>query len=278
MSLRPSKRSAKERDIINVASEGWQWPAEELPPSVEEVFADEALSPEGNRIIEDKKWRARACAAANLQRAFDGLASKLESTYERPAPSVADRRKQDEEALIAFANFLEQTAPGRLIHIGDRLAMLAQALRDTNKGRRPPMFVPTPPLANRADPGMIWIARVPVTRAIETLCGGDYSRERAAEWAVQEYPDLKKLITESGSTRSKSVEKAIVSWCNDFARGDVKNAEAAELYAIGMGKLKAWAPNRDDDQREREARRHLEKALYLCAETADLKSAPKRSR
>jgi hypothetical protein len=50
-----SKRSAKERDIINVASEGWQWPAEEPPPSVEEVFADEALSPEGNRIIEDKK-------------------------------------------------------------------------------------------------------------------------------------------------------------------------------------------------------------------------------
>jgi hypothetical protein len=86
-----SKRSAKERDIINVASEGWQWPAEEPPrsdklseprvdeaekqrwrelaaeewrkahaPSAEEVLAVEVLSPEENRVIEAFKQEVRA--------------------------------------------------------------------------------------------------------------------------------------------------------------------------------------------------------------------------
>jgi hypothetical protein len=48
------------RDIINVASEGWQWPAEKSPPNVEEVFAVEALSPEENRVIEVFKQEVRA--------------------------------------------------------------------------------------------------------------------------------------------------------------------------------------------------------------------------
>jgi hypothetical protein len=118
--LRPdpvSARSQKEgrdggamRDIINVASEGWQWPTEEPPhsdklsaprvdeaekqrwrelaaeewrkahaPSVEEVF--EARSPEENRVIEAFKQEARPAI-------IEALKQEVRAAKEFEAPGV----------------------------------------------------------------------------------------------------------------------------------------------------------------------------------------------
>ena len=141
--------TTSERDIINVASEGWQWPADEPPhsdkplvppvddaekqrwrelaaeewrkahaPSVEEVFAVEAPSPEQEQVIEafkqevrvaeefeDKKRRGRVRATVNLWRAFCDLHGRLERAYGRPA---CDELFQHRDALLAVADFLDR--------------------------------------------------------------------------------------------------------------------------------------------------------------------------
>jgi hypothetical protein len=216
--------------------------------------------------------RGHARFALNLQCAFGDLASKLERAYAQPARDAADARKQHEDALIAVANFLEQMAPDRLSRAADRLAMLAQSLRDLNEGVRAPAFIRAAP--SRGDPGMVWIARAAVVRAVDTIRGSGLSREEAAKWVAKRHPGLKKLITESGPKRSKSIERAIISWCKDFSGGKVKNPTAREIYSIGCGKLAAWAPNRNDAQREGEADRLLKEALRLCSE---LSTAPDHS-
>jgi len=197
--------------------------------------------------------------AINLQRAFGSLGSKLKHAYREPVHDIAIMRKQDEEALLAFANFLDQIEPDGLRHAADRFAMFAQSLRDINNGIRRQYFLPTAP--NRGDQTEIWIARLQAVRGYNALRRSGYSRQKAAEFVAEQYPDLKGLITETGPRRSKTLEAAIVSWARDFSREEVKNPVAKALY-----KRKASvAPTDNNDQREGEAEAHrlLQDALRL---------------
>ena len=92
-------------------------------------------------------------------------------------------------------------------------------------------------------------------------CG--HSRESAAKWAAEKHPGLEQLITESGSCRSKSLEKAIISWCEYFSSHKIRNEAAARVYSVNLDKLKAWASNRNSDQMEGEADRLLQEAVAL---------------
>jgi len=239
-------------------------------------FRSEILAAEE---FEDKKRRGRARADANLRRALCDLVPKLKRAYGQPARDEADERSQHVFALLAFAHFLKQMGPDYLADCANQFGELAQKLQDLNDGVRAPIF--TPALASRSDQTVVWLARAYVALAIETLRRGGYARGRtrnrddhptgrlrqksAAKWAAKRYPGLKQLITESGADieRSKSVEKAIISWCEDFSSGKVKNHNATHVYSVGLDKLKAWAPNRNSDQMEDEADRLLQEALRL---------------
>ena len=198
----------------------------------------------------------------NLRCAFGDLLPKLKHAYGQPAHDAAESRSQHTLALLAIAEFLERIGPeGDLAHFADQFVKLAQALRDLDDGIRAPIL--TTALANRGDQSVVWIARAHVALAVETLrrCGHHRSRKSAAKWAAKRHPGLKQLISENAVHRSHDIEKAMISWCEDFSSGKVKNHYAAHAYSVSLNKLKAWAPNCNRDQMEHEADKLLQKAL-----------------
>ena len=161
---------------------------------------------------------------------------------------------------------------GDLAHFADQFAKLAQMLQDVNEGVRAPMLYPAP--AKRSDPTLVWLARARVVLAVETMQRCGHSRESAAKWAAEKHPGLEQLITESGSRRSKSLEKAIISWCEDFSSHKIRNAAAARVYSLDLDKLKAWASNRNSDQMEGEADRLLQEAADLSVDETNVGISP----
>jgi hypothetical protein len=173
-------------------------------------------------------------------------------------------RSQHVLALLAIANFLNRVGPdGDLAHFANQFVKLAQALQDLDGGIRAPIL--TLALANRSDQTVVWLARAHVALAVETMGWCGHNRKNAAKCAAKKHPGLKQLITERGADieRSKSLKKAIISWCGDFSSGKIKNHYAARIYSEGLSKLKAWAPNRNSDQMQGEADRLLQEALGL---------------
>jgi hypothetical protein len=239
------------RDIINVASAGWQWPA-------------------GEQHEDEIAWKRVAKVARdayaftnNLRRAFGDLVPKLKRAYRRPARDEAERHFQDFLALQAVANFLDRMGPVYLADVADQLIRRATTLNDEGIRLLAPSF------ATRSDPTLVWIPRAHVVLAIDTMHwvidpmrGTGHTRESAAEWAAKLRPQLTRLITESGTHRSRDLKTAIVSWCKDFSRHDgVKNAVAAEVYSGGLAELKRWAPTRNAEEIERRAVWLLDRAL-----------------
>jgi hypothetical protein len=217
-----------------------------------------------SKLLAEERARAYARYTINLQRAFGDLLPELNHAYGQPARDAAEMRSQHVLALLAIANFLNRVGPdGDLAHFADQFVKLAQALQDLDGGIRAPIL--TLALANRSDQTVVWLARAHVALAVETMRGRGGSRKSAANWAAKKHPGLKKLITERGADmeRSKSLEKAIISWCEDFSSGKIKNHYAARIYSEGLSKLKAWAPNRNSDQMQGEADRLLQEALGL---------------
>src|SRR5262245_20667277 len=207
-------------------------------------------------------FNANARFAINLQRALNDLCGKLNHAYGQPARDASELRSQHVLALLAIAGFLDQVGPtGNLADFANQFAKLAQALQDLEAGIQAPIL--TSALTNRADQSVVWLARAHVALAVETKrrCGG--SRKDAAQWAAKRYPGLKQLITESGPhlERGKKLEKAIISWCEDFSSRKVKTDFAACIYSEGFSRLEAWAPNCNSDQMKDEADRLLKEAL-----------------
>ena len=231
------------------------------------------------RLAEEIARRARA--DANLQRAFGDLVSDLNHAYGQPARDAADtetvvlsaaeeaqvRAKRAAEQLsqhvlaqLAIARFLDRMGPDYLGHFADQFANLAKALNDWDNGIHAPIF----DLAlakKRSDRTVVWLARACVALAVEIKGRCGHSRERAAKWAAKAHPGLEQLITESGSRRSETtLEKAIISWCEDFSSHRIRNKVAAGVY----DKLKAGALSYNSDQMEGQADRLLQKAVAFA--------------
>jgi hypothetical protein len=202
----------------------------------------------------------------NLQGAFIDLCGKLNRIYGQPARDAVETHRQYIDALLAIAGFLNRVGPdGDLARFADQFAELAQALQDRHDGVPVPFL--TPALANRSDQTVVWRARAHVALAVETLRRRGGSRKSAVKWAAKKHPELRHLITESGKDlkRSKSLEKAMISWCEDFASEKVKNRYAARIYAEGLSKLRVWVESCDSGQMEDEAGKLLQKAVELAS-------------
>jgi hypothetical protein len=221
------------------------------------------------RLAEEiARARARARYTLNLQRAFNDLLQKLNRAYGQPAGNAPATRSQHAVAQLAVARFLNQVGPDYLAYFANQFANLAQALNDLDNGIRAPIL----DLAlakKRSDRTEVWLARALVAGAVETKrgCGYDresgakWNRDSAAKWAAKKHPGLEQLITESGSRRSETtLEKAIISWCEDFSSHKIRNKVAAGVY----DKLKAGALNCKSDQMEGEADRLLQEAVAFA--------------
>jgi hypothetical protein len=221
---------------------------------------------DASKRLAEVKARANARYTINLQRAFNDLLPKLKRAYGQPPRDAADTRSQHVLALLAIAGFLNRVGPdGDPTHFANQFAKLAQALQDLEAGIHAPIL--TSAFTNRSDQTVVWLARAHVALAVETMRRCDHSRQSAAKRAAKKHPGLKKLITESGAylERSKSLEKAIISWCEDFSSRKVKNHFAARIYSENLSRLKAWAASRDSDQMEDEADRLLQEAVELAS-------------
>jgi hypothetical protein len=192
------------------------------------------------------------------------LLSKLKANA-----NVEDARERYARALLAIAVFLEQMEPyGFPTSITDELADLALKFEALKRGIYVPIL--TPAVANRGDETRTWLARINVVRAIKVLCLSGHSRRTAAKWAVEKCPGLQCLITEKVSHRSDDEKHrsddlvtVMINWCEYFDSRKIKNYVAKNVY-IKLSDLSAWAPpNRDDDEREDEALRLLQKAISL---------------
>jgi hypothetical protein len=217
---------------------------------------------ETKRSAEVARARAYARYTINLQRAFNDLLPKLKRAYGQPAGDATKLRSQHVLALLAISNFLARVAPtGDLAHFADQFAKLAQVLQDLQAGIRAPIL--TPAFTNRSDQTLVWLARAHIALAVETMRRRGGSRKSAAQWAARKHPGLKKLITERGPDpkRGGSLEKAIISWCEDFISRRVKNHFATCIYSEGLSRLEAGAPNCNSDQMKDEADRLLQKAI-----------------
>jgi hypothetical protein len=213
------------------------------------------------RLAEEK---ARARYTLNLQRAFGDLLLKLKRAYGQPASDAAEMRSRHVLALLAIADFLNRLGPtGDLADFANQFAKLAQTLQDLDGGILAPIL--TPALTNRSDQTVVWLARAHVALAVETMRGRCGSRKSAAKWAAKRHPGLEQLITERGVHRSRDLETAMISWCEDFSSRKVKNHFAAQVYSEGFSNLKARAPNRDTDELEVEADRLLQEAFVLSS-------------
>ena len=220
---------------------------------------------------ERKRWaRANARFTINLQRAFLVLSTRLNHAYGQPdCSNAAELRSRHIVALLAVAHFLEQLGPEGLAHFAERFCILGQALADLDEGIRNPILDPAPVTSRRGDRTVIWAARAHAALAVETMrwCGHK-SRASAAKWAAGQQPDLKKLVTEVARDPTDLV-KTMVSWCESFSGDSVRNRYAACVYAVGIEKLAACAPNYNRDQLTTEADRLLQKALALTHAGAD---------
>ena len=205
--------------------------------------------------------RTYARYTINLQRAFNDLLPKLKRAYGQPAGDAADTRSQHVFALRVIAQFLNRVGPDHLAHFADQFAKLAQALQDLNDGVRAPILYPA--LAKRSDQTLVWLARAHVALAVETMQRCGHSRKSAANWAAKAHPELEQLITESAIHRSRRLETAIISWCEDFSSRKILNDIAARVYSIGLNDLKAWAPNLNSDQMQGAADALLQQAVAL---------------
>jgi hypothetical protein len=213
----------------------------------------------------EKIARANKRYTRNLQRAFNDLLLKLNRAYgQQPAGDAAITRSQDAAALWAIADFLDQMGPvGDLAHFVDQFVKLAQKLDDLGEGIRAPSLEPASVTSRRRDPTIVWVARAYVAVAVETMQRCDHSRKSAAKWAAKEHPGLKQLITERANHRSHDLKTAIISWCEDFNSHKIRNKRAADVYSVGLDKLKAGAPNCNNNQIKDEADRLLQRAVKL---------------
>jgi hypothetical protein len=244
-------------------------------------------------MAKDDTARKRAAKVArdiyaytnNLLRAFNDLLPRLKRAYGRPARDAAEMLSQHVVALRAIADFLKQMGPA---HYANQLATLAQMLQDLNDGIHVPMLDPASVRGRRRDQTLIWLARAHVALAVEIMRRLLGNRKSAAKSAAERYPDLKQLITESGSgvvvsgpgadiERSRDLETAIISWCENFKSRKVKNDIAQRVYSKSLNDLKAWAPDRTRDELEAKADMLLQEALRLPQREAETIAEHRRS-
>lgn len=239
-------KATSERDIINVASEGWQWPPEEPPhsdklsvprvdeaekqrwcelaaeewrkahaPSVEEVFAVEALSLEENRAIEAFRQKARAAEEFEAKkRGYSELVEHLlfvMNDEDDPKLSAIDnQRRKYGRMLWAIAKICYDSGQ---LELGLYIAGLGVRLEDLIKGVTDPLFVVTKGL--KRDSMLVWSVRQGAALGIECFILSGLTRDEAANIAAQKYRGLARLMR--GERRD--LAGSLLSWYDRYVEG-----------------------------------------------------------
>jgi hypothetical protein len=290
------------RDIINVASEGWQWPAEEPPhsdklleprfdeaekqcwrelaaeewrrahaPSVEDVFAVEVLSPEENRVIGAFKQEVRA--AEEFEDKKRRARARFDANLQRAFIDLCGELnhaygQQPSVGDEGTARVQDIVALLAIAHFLDQLGGSKGALAYfANRFAKRAYTLQDATIANRSDPSLVWVSRAFVSLAVERLRKRGHKRKAAAEWIAKRHPELRQLITEKtawDAKRSQSLTTAINSWSRDFGRRDDVKIKNYFANKIYSRGLKALEAAQDcNDDDQIEAL--LQEALHICS-------------
>jgi hypothetical protein len=293
------RNPTSERDIINVASEGWQWPAEEPPhsdklselrfdeaekqrwrepaaeewrkahaPSVEEVFAVEVLSPEEEQAIEAFRQEVRAAEEFEDKKRRDrarfiiNLQRAFIELCGKLNHAYGQQPSVGDEATARAQDVVAMTAIANFLdQLGGSKGALAYF---ANRFAKRAQTLQDATIAGRSDPSLVWLPRALVSLAVERLRKRGYKRKPAAEWIAKRHPELRQLITEKtawDAKRSQSLTTAIISWSRDFGRRDSVKIKSYFANEIYSRGLKMLevADCNDDDQIEA----LLQEALHM---------------
>jgi hypothetical protein len=160
-----------------------------------------------------------------LMKHTEVLLHLLRRAFERPS---ATGTEQDRYmlALRGVAEFLDAIGAKELY--GERFGKLAIAISDLESGRVAPVISPSlfgkgrPPDGSEA-----WIRRALVALAVEALLLSGSKRAGAAREIVRSFPAVANLARAKSPSKSLG---AVLSWCESFRRGKVKNRNAVAIY------------------------------------------------
>jgi hypothetical protein len=164
---------------------------------------------------------------------------------QQPATSKLDRATYDRaryvHALKGFSDFV--TAIGSPQYQRP-LFLLAQALDDLNHGAVHPLLRPVETGGTkRHNVTSIWCARADIAVGVFALTRTGMTRKDAAEKAAREFPEISQLSGVKRLTPASTARK-IISWCEDFAKGEsskIKNHLAHAYYADGLLRVQTLA-------------------------------------
>jgi hypothetical protein len=116
-----------------------------------------------------------------------------------------------------------------LPQLGAHFATLAAALNDLENGIVDPLLQPQEiGSGSRPRSSSEWTKKALVATVVTWLIRSGLKRDAAAEYVVKHYPDVKKLVV---STRTSKPKTAVLSWYDEFREGTGKlNAQGFAVY------------------------------------------------
>jgi len=193
-----------------------------------------------------------AALKSELIRAFDTKSADGSAKYERARYIYA---------LKAISKFL--TKVGASSSYEKRLYRLALALADLSSGTVDSLLEPIETGGTKKYNGSwIWCARAKVSLGIFAVLRTGLTRAEAAKETASKFPKIKELAGLSRKT-SSSTQTKILSWFDDFTKGDrskIKNQQALAIFAAGRQEIERLSQN-DTDGLRRIANRMFVSAL-----------------
>jgi hypothetical protein len=155
------------------------------------------------------------------------LLASLHEAFEKPSETGNDQDRYM-LALQRVAEFLD--AIGVKESYGRRFADLAIAIGDLEHGTVHPLLKPRSFGKGRAsDPSQTWIQRACVALAVGALITSGLKRTEAAREIVRRFPAVATLARTGEPGKSRA---AVLSWYENFRRGEVKNRAAVTVYGM----------------------------------------------
>ena len=183
-----------------------------------------------------------AGGAAYVAERVSRLLSELNRASSAVPIDVVQERRRYVWVLTQLSKFIKEI--GGTFEQASYIRDLAQMLDDLDRGVVHPVMQSCQyGSGKRGDVSTVWRARGQVATGLEALLLSEpgMSRQVAAKSALKDLPRIDRLM----ATKSKNSLKAVLSWHDDFCRGQSrsKNSEWADTLELGGELLKLCAGN-----------------------------------
>lgn len=148
------------------------------------------------------------------------------------SPSAAEERNRIIRLLRVFERFTNLALKNGWV-VRSHFFRLANALDDLNRCIVDPLLArrePEPGEGRKPDPTSVWILKADVCVAVEALCRGGLTAEKAATHVAGHH----KWVGVLAGKKAKSIATAVLQWLRQFRAQTVKVEPAQERYRDGV--------------------------------------------